>query len=169
MPGVHQVAHLPTALSRGAICYIFSCPSHSSHMAGHTALGFGRESPNPFAFPAWPGCVPDDMVDWICWALNLVVPVWHLGIGLMNLLAPCWKSTSGLGPTFILVLQARCQHYFPLESGCEDCSFLDQAVEDFEHNLDSILTDICQNTRTWHILCWLMLCLLQSLHGIYAW
>ena len=31
--------------------------------------------------------------------------------------------------------------HFPLELGCEDCSFLDQSVEDFEHGLDSILTD----------------------------
>ena len=31
--------------------------------------------------------------------------------------------------------------YFPLEPGCEDYSFLDQAVEDMEHILDSILVN----------------------------
>ena len=31
--------------------------------------------------------------------------------------------------------------HFPLEPKCEDYSFLDQAAEDFEHGLDSILTD----------------------------
>ena len=31
--------------------------------------------------------------------------------------------------------------HFQLEPGCEDYSFLDKAVEDFEHGLDSILTD----------------------------
>ena len=31
--------------------------------------------------------------------------------------------------------------HFPQEPGCEDYSFLDQAVVDFEHGLDSILTD----------------------------
>ena len=31
--------------------------------------------------------------------------------------------------------------HFPLESGCEDNAFLDQAVADFEQGLDSILTD----------------------------
>ena len=31
--------------------------------------------------------------------------------------------------------------HFPLEPGCEDYSFLDQAVADFEQGLDSILTD----------------------------
>ena len=30
---------------------------------------------------------------------------------------------------------------FPLEPGCEDYSFLDQAVKDFEHGLDSILNN----------------------------
>ena len=31
--------------------------------------------------------------------------------------------------------------HFPLEPGCEDYSFLDQAVADFEQGLDSIFTD----------------------------
>ena len=31
--------------------------------------------------------------------------------------------------------------YFPLELACEDYSFLDQALADFEQGLDSILTD----------------------------
>ena len=34
--------------------------------------------------------------------------------------------------------------HFPLEPGCEDYSFLDQAVADFEQGLDSILTDSLQ-------------------------
>ena len=31
--------------------------------------------------------------------------------------------------------------HFPLEPGCKDYSILDQTVKDFEHGLDSILTD----------------------------
>ena len=31
--------------------------------------------------------------------------------------------------------------HFPLEPGCEDYSFLDQAMADFEQGLDSILTN----------------------------
>ena len=31
--------------------------------------------------------------------------------------------------------------HFPLEPGCWDYSFLDQTVEDFEQDFDSILTD----------------------------
>ena len=34
---------------------------------------------------------------------------------------------------------------FPLEPGYEDYSFLDKAVKDFEHGIDSILTG-CVNT-----------------------
>ena len=36
--------------------------------------------------------------------------------------------------------------HFPLEPGCEDYSFLDQAVADFEQGLDYILTD-CLETQ----------------------
>ena len=31
--------------------------------------------------------------------------------------------------------------HFPLEPGCKNYTFLDQAIKDFEHGLDSILTD----------------------------
>ena len=34
--------------------------------------------------------------------------------------------------------------HFPLEPGCEDNAFLDQAIADFEQGLDSILTDSLQ-------------------------
>ena len=35
-------------------------------------------------------------------------------------------------------------NYFPCKPGCEDYSFLDQAVADFEQGLDFILTDFIQ-------------------------
>ena len=38
--------------------------------------------------------------------------------------------------------------HFPLEPGCEDYAFLDQAVADFEQGLDSILTD---SLETWEL------------------
>ena len=37
--------------------------------------------------------------------------------------------------------------HFPLEPGCEDYSFLDQAVADFEQGLDSILTDSIETSE----------------------
>ena len=46
-----------------------------------------------------------------------------------------------LVPTFILGSLVSSLTHFPLELGCEDYSFLDQAMADFEQGLDSILTD----------------------------
>ena len=37
--------------------------------------------------------------------------------------------------------------HFPLEPGCEDYSFLDQAMADFEQGLDSILTDSLETPK----------------------
>ena len=37
--------------------------------------------------------------------------------------------------------------YFPLKQGCEDYSFLNQAVEDFKHGLDSILMNSINTTE----------------------
>ena len=72
--------------------------------------------------------------------------------------------------TFILVSQVKVStlNHFPLELGCEDYSFLDQAVDDFRQGLDSFLTD-SSTCHTWiHLLTGLMPYLLQSLQGIYA-
>ena len=58
--------------------------------------------------------------------------------------------------------------YFPLEPGCEDYAFLDQAVADFKQGLDSILTDslkILELTLPWRSL---MPLHLQSLIGFSA-
>ena len=55
---------------------------------------------------------------------------------------------------------------FPLEPGCEDYAFLDQAVADFEQGLDSILTDSLKTPELDTSLEELMpLHLLQSLLG----
>ena len=37
--------------------------------------------------------------------------------------------------------------HFPLEAGCEDYSFLDQVVADFEQGLDSILIDFIETPQ----------------------
>ena len=50
-----------------------------------------------------------------------------------------------------LMFKVLTQTHFLLEPGCEDYSLLDQAIADFEHALDSTLTD-CQNTRVGCIL-----------------
>ena len=38
--------------------------------------------------------------------------------------------------------------HFPLEPGCEDYTFLDQTVEDFEQDLHSILIDSIETTES---------------------
>ena len=55
---------------------------------------------------------------------------------------------------------------FLLEPVCEQYSFLDQAVNDFEHGLDSIPAGSVNNWM--HPLMSLMPCLLQFLWGFYA-
>ena len=56
-----------------------------------------------------------------------------------TLFAECFIARSHIYPGFKGKLSTSTN--FPLEVGCEDCSFLDQTVEDFEHGLDSNLTD----------------------------
>ena len=76
------------------------------------------------------------------WMLKLVILVCWLCTRLMYLLASGQWSASLLirdypgftGKVSTLI-------HFPLEPGCEDYSFLDKEVKDFEQDLDSLLTD----------------------------
>ena len=58
--------------------------------------------------------------------------------------------------------------HFPLELGCEDYSFLDQAVADFEQVLDSILTDSLRHQNRMFPWMSLMPFHLQSLLSFFA-
>ena len=74
------------------------------------------------------------------WALN-----WWFGfsdwVSGWWIYSPGWWNALLLNHKFTMVSWARCQHKPTSCLGCEDYSILDQAVEDFEHGLDSILTD----------------------------
>ena len=59
--------------------------------------------------------------------------------------------------------------HFPLEPGCEDYAFLDQAVADFKQGLDSILTDSLETLELDTSLESLMPLHLQSLLGFSTW
>ena len=60
----------------------------------------------------------------------------------MNLLASSLQCALLLNHIFILVSMVRCSMTpFSLEPGCMVDSFLDQAVDDSEHVLDSIFMD----------------------------
>ena len=66
----------------------------------------------------------------------------------MSLLDSGWWSILLLSDTFITFTgKISSLMHFLLEPGCEDYSFLDQAIVDFEQGLDSILTNSCQDTR----------------------
>ena len=54
-------------------------------------------------------------------------------------LEECFAAQSHTYPVFTCKVSTLTQ--FTLELGCKNYSFLDQAVKDFEHGLDSILTD----------------------------
>ena len=94
---------------------------------------------------SFPGLVQfGDMGEWICgghW--TLVILVWWLGIRLMSLLTPGLQSSLLFIPHIHPVFTGKVSSltHFPLEPGCEDYSFLDQAVAYFDQGLGSILTD----------------------------
>ena len=80
-------------------------------------LGLGRVSWSlHLLYMAWRGLLFQVLlhpITWLTptlwWALNLVIPVWWLGIKLMNLYTPGWLNILLLH-TFILGSQAICQH-----------------------------------------------------------
>ena len=139
-------------------------PNHPIYMVGHTALGAWQRVTQSLCFPymmergllfqVWCHQMTWSTLN-LWWALNLVILVWWLGIRLMSLLAPGLQS--GLLPCYHiypgLTGKVSSLTHFPLEPGCEDYAFLDQAVGDFEQGLDSILTDSL-DTRIGHFLGW---------------
>ena len=56
-PGMYRVAAPCTALSRGEFSATQSAVLQPFQLVGHIALGLGRESPDPYTFPAWWGGV----------------------------------------------------------------------------------------------------------------
>ena len=152
-PGMHRVAAPSTAFSRGSLLLLNQLSSsHSNYMVGHTGLETWQRITHSLHFPCLVGRHLLSQV-WfhlmtqlalnLWWALNLVILVWWLGIRLMSLLITDLLSGLLLIPIFILGSQVRCHHWptFPWNQGCEDYSFLNQAVADFEQGLVSILTD----------------------------
>ena len=65
-----------------------------------------------------------------------------------------WSVECFIAFTLVFMGSVSTLTHLGLEPGCEDYSFLDQAVKHFEHGLDSILMHSHQNTKTGCIL-WL--------------
>ena len=134
-------------------------PTHPNYMVGHTALGAWQSHliPPPSQHggeaSSFPGLVPsDDMV-------NSVVGVKPGDSGMVigykvDEFTPTWSaeqfvSHSHIYPGFTGKVSSLT--HFPLGPGCEDYSFLDLAVADFEQGLDSILTDSWMGLMPLHL------------------
>ena len=119
-------------------------------MVGHTAWGLYKESPDPPTFPSWLEGIffsrfgsTDDTVN-----SKSVVGLKPGESGVVKGYQVS-KFTHLVGKHFVVLSHIYSGFMgnvssltpFSLEAGCEDYSFLDQAVVDFEQDLDSILND----------------------------
>ena len=154
-PGMHRVAAPSTTLSGGALCCSVaqSAVPQPSHLYGGAYSFGGLAESHPIPLPylhdgegsSFPGLVPsDDMVN-----SKSVMGVKPSDSGVMigyqvdeftHTCSAEWVvAHSHIYPGFTGKGSSLTQ--FPLEPGCEDYSFLDQAMADFEQGLDSMLTD----------------------------
>ena len=133
----------------GAFCYSFSCSptiwwgiqpwgSVESHLIPPPFLHDGEGS-------SFPGLVSsDDAVDSDS-VMGIKPGDSSVGIGYqVDKITHTWSAEwfvahSHIYPGFTGKMSSFT--HFPLEPGCEDYAFLDQAVADFDQGLDSILTD----------------------------
>ena len=141
---------LPQLQVGGASCYWFSCPiAMLSVWWSIQPWGLSIESPNSFTFPtcwqrsSFTGCVPPyDTVDF-----KSVVPMKPGDSGVVIAYQVGKFTSIWLVEHFIaqwhtypdFMVEVLPLTHFQLEQGCEDYSFLDQAVSQF--GLDSVLTD----------------------------
>ena len=150
-PGMHRVAVPSTALSRGSLMPLNQLsPSYPKYKLGQAALAACRVSPNLSAFLAWwggvffSGYVPsNDTVDSESTVHNhtvdseSVVDITPGDSGVVigyqvDEFTHTWSAEwfvahSHIYPGFTGKVSLT---YFPLEPGCKDYSFLDQAVAD---------------------------------------
>ena len=151
MPGMHRVAAPSATLGRGEPSATQSAVPQPSHQCGGSySFGAPRRVTRSLCLPymvrgySFPGLVPsDDMVD-----SESVLGMKHGDSGVVigyqvDEFTHTWSAEqfvacSHMYPGFTGKVSSLT--HFPLESGCEDYAFLDQAVADFEQGLDSILT-----------------------------
>ena len=120
-------------------------------MVGHTGLGAHQSHPIPMPSlcdgegSSFPGLVPSDdtvnseSVMGIKPGDSSVMIEYQVGEFPYTWSAEQFVACCHIYPGFTGKVSSLT--HFPLEPGCEDYAFLDQAVADFEHGLDSILTD----------------------------
>ena len=159
------------------LCYSVSCPQAIQLVWWVIQLwGLGRVLPDPSAISTWqgrglPDFVPPNDISTpnLWWVLNLTILVWWLDIRLIKLRVQGWWSFFLLNHTFTLGSWAMSTlTLFPFEPSCEDYSFLDQAVADFEHGLESIFNDSVKTPKIDRLTSLMPWCL-QCLQHLYTW
>ena len=146
---VCRVAAPSATLGRGSLLLLIQlCPNH---LVGYTALGaqwshlIPLPSLNDGEGSSFAGLVPsDDVVD-----SDSVMGIKPGGSGVVigyqvDEFTCTWSAEWFVACSHIypgITGKVSSLTHFPLEPGCEDYAFLDQAVADFEQGLDSILTD----------------------------
>ena len=149
-PGMHRVTAPSATLGRGkpsathsAVCQLFGGAyilgdSVESHLIPLPSL-HGRER------SSFPGLVPSDDAVNSDSVMGIKPGDSNVGIGYqVDEFTRTWSAKwfvahSHIYPGFTGKVSSLT--HFPLEPGCEDYAFLDQAVADFKQGLDSILTD----------------------------
>ena len=141
---------------------------------GIKICGLSKESPDPSAFPTWVGrslfSGGASHIDMVNTKSVFGIKLDDFGVLIRYQVDEC-THTWLLEHFFIQFYfpgftgKVSTLTHFPLELDCEDYSFLDQAVGDFEQGFVSILIDSTNMPELDASLDRLMSCLLQSLHG----
>ena len=153
-PGMHRVSTSSTPLSRGSLMLLNQLfPSHPIYIVGHTSLEAWQSHLIPLPSlhggegSSFPGFVPSyDMIDSES-AMGIKpddsgvgVVIWYQVDEFTHTWSAEWfVAHSHIYPRFTGKVSSLA--HFALEPEYEDYSFLDQAVADFEQDLDSIFTD----------------------------
>ena len=149
-PGMHRVAAPSTTLSRGSLMLLSHLfPGHPIYMVGYTALGAWQRVTDPPSLhggegSSFPGLVPsNDKVN-----SESVVGIKPgdsgvvMGYQVDEFTCP-WSAEWFVNCSHIypgITGKVSSLTHFLLEPGCEDYSFLDHTVANFEQGLDSIIT-----------------------------
>ena len=152
MLGMHRVAAPSATFSWGSLLLLsLLFPSHPIYKVGHTALGTRQIHLIPLPFlhggegSSFPGLMPlDDMVNseslmGIKPGDSGVVIGYQVDEFTCTWSAEQFVACSHIYPGFTGKVSSLT--HFHLNQGCEDYAFLDQAVADFEQDLNSILID----------------------------
>ena len=153
MPGMHRVAAPSTTLSREGPSTTQSAVPQPSHLYGG-AYSFGGSAENhPFPLSSlhdgvgssFPGLVQSDDTVNSESVMGIKPGDSSMVIGYqVDEFTHTWSAEQFVAHSHIypgFTGKVSLLTHFPLEPGCGDYAFLDQAVADFEQGLDSILND----------------------------